>query len=351
MSSLPIRNTPNSILMVGTFFSNVPGTCSVSEEMAERLTSCGWAVFTTSARRTRLTRLMDMVATTWSKRGNYRLAHVSVYSGSAFVWAEVVCWVLRRIGRPYVLTLHGGNLPAFSRNRPARVRRLLRSASSVTTPSAYLLEQMRLYRPDLQLVYNGVDLAACEFSLRKAPRPKLIWVRAFHNIYNPVLAAEVVARLAVEFPGIELIMLGPDKQDGSLELFRQAVLRLGLEDRVSIIGGVPKKDVPGWLKRADVFLNTSDVDNAPVSVLEAFACGLVVVSTRVGGIPYLLKDGQNGLMVPPGDADSMTKAVRRVLTEPGLSETLSRNARSDAASFDWNVVMSQWQHLLTSTVS
>jgi glycosyltransferase involved in cell wall biosynthesis len=107
--------------------------------------------------------------------------------------------------------------------------------------------------------------------------------------------------------------------------------------------------VADWLNHGDVFLNTTNEDNTPVSVLEAMACGLCVVSTEVGGIPHLLAHEVDSLLVPPNDVTAMAAAVRRVLTERGLAEKLSRNGRLKTEQFDWSVVMPQWKELLTTT--
>ena len=117
---------------------------------------------------------------------------------------------------------------------------------------------------------------------------------------------------------------------------------------VLFVGGVANSEVPMWLNRGDIFLNTTHVHNTPVSVIEAMACGLVVISTNVGGLPYLLTDGEDALLVPPDDAEAMAAAVRRVLTEPGLAERLSANARRKAESFDWANVLPMWRKLLGS---
>ena len=124
-----------------------------------------------------------------------------------------------------------------------------------------------------------------------------------------------------------------------------------MADRIAWPGGVPKADVPAWLSQGDIFLNTTNADNTPVSVLEALACGLCVVSTNVGGIPYLLEHEEDALLVPPNDLEAMAAAVRRVLTEPGLAERLSRNARKKAKGFDWSVVLPQWEELLWAMAS
>ena len=89
---------------------------------AARLRESGRRVIATSKQPGRVARLLDMVSTTIAKRHEYGVAHVDVYSGPGFLYAEAVCAVLRLLRKPYVLTLHGGNLPEFSRRWPGRVR-------------------------------------------------------------------------------------------------------------------------------------------------------------------------------------------------------------------------------------
>jgi glycosyltransferase involved in cell wall biosynthesis len=249
--------------------------------------------------------------------------------------------------KPYALTLRGGNLPVFAQGSGKRVQRLLQSASVVTTPSAYLFEQMRPYRQDLVLLPNPLDLAKYPFTHRKHPAPNLVWLRAFHDIYNPSLAVRVVALLAKDFPAVRLVMSGPNKGDGSRESTMDLVLKLGVLERVTCLGGIPKDDVPHRLHQGEIFLNTPRVDNTPVSVLEAMACGLCIISTNVGGIPYMLEDEYDALLVPAGDPAAMAKAVQRLLTEDGLAERLSGNARRKAEQFDWSNILPIWERLLT----
>lgn len=334
------------ILLVGNFLSGAGFNRGVCEDLAERLRAAGWQVITTSHKPGRLARLVDMVSTAWRRGREYDVAQVDVYSGPAFLWAEAVCWVLRRVGKPHVLTLRGGALPPFAQRWPGRVRRLLRSATAVTTPSRYLLEQMRPYREDICLLPNPLDVSRYPFRLRVWPQPHLVWLRAFHAIYNPTLGPRMLTRLVKEFPDVSLLMVGPDKGDGTLQETQMLAADLGVADRIAYSGGVSKSAVPEWLGRGDIFINTTNVDNTPVSVLEAMACGLCIVSTDVGGIPYLLEHERDALLVPPGDPDGMAAAVRRILTEPGLAERLSRNARAKAEQYDWSVVLPQWERLL-----
>ncbi len=339
-----------TILLVGNFLSPALSVRSVSEDLAARLSAAGWCVLTTSRHPGRFRRVLDMALTTWRRRHDYTAAHVEVYSGPAFRWAELVCRLLRGLRKPYLLTLHGGNLPAFAERRPERMRRLLGGASAVTTPSRYLLERMAPYRADLRLVLNPLHLRAYNFRLRAQPAPHLVWLRAFDAIYNPSLAPRVLAQLTADLPDAHLTMIGPDKGDGSAREMLRVARELNVAERINRPGGIAKEEVSDWLNRGDIFLNTTNVDNSPVSVIEAMACGLCIVSTNVGGIPYLLEHGRDALLVPPDDVKAMADAVRRILTFPQLAGKLSHNARKKAEQHDWLVILPQWERLFEAAI-
>jgi glycosyltransferase involved in cell wall biosynthesis len=341
---------PVPLLLVGNFLSGSVGTRAVGEDLADRLRDAGWPVLATSTKVGKLARLSDMLATVWHRRHDYAVAQVDVFSGNAFVWAEVVCGALAAARKPVILVLHGGNLPAFARRWPGRVRRLLGAAAVVVAPSPYLLVEMRKYREDLELLPNPLAIERYPFRLRSDPEPSIVWLRALHKIYNPSLVARVVAELAADHREVRAAMFGPDNRDGSAEALLRLARAVGVADRVVLRGGVPKRDVPSCLAEGDIFLNTANVDNTPVSVLEAMACGLCVVTTRVGGVPYILEDGHDALLVPPDDAPAMADAVRRILADRALAARLSRNARRKVERFDWSAFLPEWERLVSEAM-
>jgi glycosyltransferase involved in cell wall biosynthesis len=334
------------ILIVGNFLSSAYGTQGICEILADKLVKADWSVETTSTQTSRLLRLLDMLSTIWRTRRHYEIAHVDVFSGTSFIWAEITTWLLRRLKKPYILTLHGGNLPPFAQRWPGRVERMLRSADAVTTPSHYLHDNLSHYRDDIQVLPNGLDLSAYHYQLRQQVKPNLAWLRAFHEIYNPSMVAAIIAQLAPDFPELELTMYGPDKADGSLQRMRQKAKEHGVNERIHTPGAVPKTKVPEYLSQHDIFLNTTTAESFGVSVMEAAALGMCIVTTNVGELPYIWTDGEDALLVPPNDPEAMANAVRRILTEPGLAEKLSRNARAKAEQFDWSVMLPQWEQLL-----
>ena len=342
-----VTTARKAVLFVGAF----PGPAAldryVSGDLALRLQSLGWRTRVTSRRLRRLTRLWDIMIEIWRARGEYEVACIDVFSGPAFLWAEVAAWSLRRLNKPYVLILHGGSLPEFAARWPGRVRRLLASANIVTAPSGYLEQRMAHYRPEIRVIPNPIDISLYPYRERSPARPKLIWLRAFHEMYNPVMAVKVVAALSSKYPDIHLTMVGPDKGDGSLQRTKAEVVKAGLVEKVRFSGPVQKNEVPRVLAEADIFLNTTNVDNTPVSVIEAMACGLCVITTRVGGTPFLVSDGRDGLLVECGDVKAMAEGVARLLEDEHLARRLSQTARQKANDWNWPRMLADWDRLLS----
>ena len=345
------RDRRPRLLFVGNFLSGTLAHRHYCEDLTDRLEVRGWSILKTSTSARRAVRPFDMVRFTVMNRRRYDLAHVDVFSGSAFIWAEAVCFALRRLHVPYLLTLRGGNLPAFAHAWPNRTKRLLRTAALITVPSAYLADHMRPHAGDVTVIPNAIASSQLPFTHRERVRPRLIWLRSFHEVYNPTMAVDVIAELRRTHPDATLTMIGHDKKDGSLEAVRRLARRRQVDDKLEIIPGIPKSEVGAHLRSADIFLNTADVDNTPVSVLEAMAVGLCVVSTNVGGIPYLLANERNALLVPARDPNQMAHAVRRLVEDAALAGRISANAHAHALGCEWDQVLDRWEAIFQGMIT
>lgn len=341
------------ILIVGTHLSEHGGHRTPSEDLRDRLREVGeLEVLSCSDRRLGLTRLAHTLGTIVRHSRRIDLAIIDVFSGRAFVLAELARAWAARTGARTALTLHGGGLPDFAKRKRDRVQGLLLSADYVTSPSAYLAESFSDVR-DVKVLPNAIDLA--QFSAEQdgdgagrspGASPHLLWVRAFHAIYRPWDAVEILHRVGQIHEDARLTMIGADKGDGSLQRVRDTARRFGLEERVLVIPGIPHEDIAGMLRSADVFLNTTSVDNTPMSVLEALAIGVPVVTTAAGGLPHLVEHGRSALLSPIGDIESMATQVLAVLKDPAVANRLREGGWAIAAAHDWSRILPRWQDLI-----
>lgn len=340
----------SGVLLIGNFLSSHTGTRSVCEELSLRLSERGWKTIESSHQLGRIFRLVEMLSSVIVYRKEYQVACVDVYSGLAFFWAEMVVWALSLLRKPIILILRGGGLVEFAQRHSLRVSRFLRQGQIIITPSLFLQAGLKPYSPAIRYLPNAVEVNHYEFQLRYHPSPKIIWLRAFHKIYQPELAIKAISFLTGELKEISLIMIGPDKKDGSLPSVLKLAEALGVASIVDIAGSVPKSEVPMWLKKGDIFLNTTCFESFGVSVLEAALIGLPIVTTDVGELSYLWENEKTAMLVPPNDHVAMAVALKRILTEPELAQLLSKNARRKAEQFDWSVILPEWEALFEKVI-
>ncbi len=272
---------------------------------------------------------------------------IDTYSTLNFYYAIASGMLCRWFGISYCCVLRGGNLPARLRKNPRLCKLLFSNAMENIAPSGYLQEAFQQAGYRTRIIPNFIPIDKYPFLQRQQLRPRLLWVRAFDSTYNPQMAIQVLQQLSLRFPDAELCMVGPDK-DGSKAACEHLAQVLGLTDRVRFTGQLSKLEWIALSADYDIFINTTNFDNTPVSVIEAMALGLPVVSTNVGGMPYLIAHGQEGLLVDEGDVAGMTAAIARLLEEEEFAAQLIRQARSKAKTFDTEHVIAQWKKLLNT---
>jgi glycosyltransferase involved in cell wall biosynthesis len=251
------------------------------------------------------------------------------------------------LGVTYIPCLHGGNLPERIKKWPALSKKLFGGAYINVAVSGYLQQPMAQHGWPSTVIPNPINIRQYPFKHRAACRPRLLWVRSFHQLYNPQLAVRVLANLSAKYADAALTMVGPDK-DGSLAQCTQLAKQLGVESKMAFKGFLSKQE---WVQLAadhDIFINTTNFDNLPVSVIEAMALGMPVISTNVGGLPWLVEDGITGLLVPANDEAVFTAAIEKIVANPPLADALSGNARQAAENYDWKNVGVLWHTLLDS---
>lgn len=339
--------------IVGPLLGHHPGwVVSQGERLAQRLVDDGVTVRTTSGRIGRAARAVDTVRTIRSWKGDVDVVVVMVFSGPAFAMTDLATRSAGALQVPVVLWLHGGNLPDFARRHRRWADAVGRRAAAVVAPSPYLVGAVGTATTRgpgrAPVVIPNVLAEACRpFAPRRPLRPRLLWMRTFHPLYRPEWAIDVLARLLDHCPDATLTMAGQDR--GGLSTVRTKVHDAGLDQHVRFAGflDAPAKDHA--FADHDLFVNTSAADNAPVSLLEAAAHGLPIVSTAVGGIPDLFPDGGAALLAD--DPAGLAEAAVRLLDDADLAAALAGAAHDRARESTWERVGPRWRRLLEEVVA
>ncbi len=333
------------IIYIGNNLSEKSNYHSAMAALTKLLQCEGHLVICSSDKTYKIFRLWTMCYTIIKYRKTTDLVIIDTFSTSNFYYALITSQLARIFSLKYIPILHGGNLPYRLRNSEFLSTLIFKYAELNVSPSLYLVREFQKYYYETVYIPNSIPIAEIPFKLRTVFEPKLLWVRAFDRIYNPAMAVKVLAILKTSYKNASLCMVGPDK-DGLLNEAKILVKQLGLVESVTFTGVLPKEQWHQMSENYDIFINTTNIDNMPVSVIEAMSLGLPIVSTNAGGLPYLIENGEDGLLIPVNDENKMAEAIITLLNNPKKAMELSVNAREKAEKFDVNWVKTQWQKLL-----
>jgi len=303
----------------------------------------GYSITVSSDKTNKILRLMDMCFSLLKniKKTDYVL--IDTFSTINFYYALIISQLARLFHVKYIPILHGGNLPERLHKNKFYSDLIFNNSYKNVAPSNYLKSAFENNGYETMFIPNILEVENYDFKNRASFEPKLFWVRAFKELYNPTLAIKVLDLLKETYPEAKLCMVGPFVDD-SYEKCLKLVKDLKLENSVEFTNVLLKED---WHKKSedfDIFINTTNFDNTPVSVMEAMALGLPIVSTNVGGMPFLIEDKIDGLLVEKDNLDQMVNAIISILKSK--YPKLSLKAREKVVTFDWNVVKNQWIKIL-----
>ncbi|MEH6514607.1 MAG: glycosyltransferase family 4 protein [Maribacter arcticus] len=271
---------------------------------------------------------------------------VDVYSTSAFYYALWISSLAKIFGpRELILVLHGGNLPNLYTFNTKRVTTLFNRATCIIAPSHYLKNFFEEQGFKLTLIPNIIQLEQYPFKERSVARPKILALRGFKLTYNPLMTLRAVRTLLQNGVAVEVLLLGNEDEEGY-----QQVMHFISENRMEkSVTVMPKQDKSTWIemsKAYDIMISNPVIDNTPVSIIEGMALGMCVVTTNVGGVPFICEDGKNAVFIENNDDEGLADCIAMLLKDRSLAATLSTNGRLMAAQYDWAQVKQEWKRIL-----
>ena len=254
-----------------------------------------------------------------------------------FFWVTLPVLLLLKAKRNRViLSARGGDAGRFFKRWKPIVKCVLKIPQIVTVPSGFLQKEFSdLLQIRALIVPNIVDLHLFPFRERSFIQPQFITARHLEEIYNIACTIRAFKKISQAYPQSRLTIVGDGSQRESLQ---RLIHSLGLNGNVRLAGRVPHDQLPALYDLHDIFINSSNVDNLPGAILESFASGLPVVSTRAGGIPYLVQDQKTGLLVELEDCEALAEAAISLIVSPKTAQRIAQNAFEYVREYSWNNV-------------
>ncbi|HXT68046.1 MAG TPA: glycosyltransferase family 4 protein [Nitrospiraceae bacterium] len=247
----------------------------------------------------------------------------------------------RLFGKPVVLNYHSGEAEDHLAHWGRLIHPWLKLVDEIVVPSEYLRRVFATYGYRARVIHNTIDIERFQYRVRKPLRPKFLSIRNFEWYYGVDHTIRAYALLKTRYPEATLSIVGAGSQETELKRLCRS---LGIEG-IRFLGAVDPADMPSVHDGADIFLNSSLIDNQPLSILEAIASGLPVVSTGVGDIVNMLEDGVTGTIVPERDSAAMAAAATRLLEYPDRARSMASQAYAQLDRYSWSRVGSQWSTL------
>jgi glycosyltransferase involved in cell wall biosynthesis len=267
------------------------------------------------------------------------VVHVFSASYSSFLLSPLpAIAVAKALGKPVVLNYHSGEAPDHLR-RSAIARTIMRSGVDLNVvPSAFLRDVLASFGIAARVVTNSIDVQRFAYRARDPLRPRILSTRNLEPMYNVAAVLRAFARIQAVHGDATLTVIGSGSQ---AEMLRALAESLRLR-HVTFVGSVPPDQIHRYYAEADIYVQAPHIDNMPLSVLEAFASGLPVVATSVGGVPAILTDGVHGLLAPPDDHEAIASHVLNLLASPDDARRLAAAAHATCAGYAWPVARQGW---------
>ncbi len=280
-------------------------------------------------------------ATLLARVRRYDVIHVFSASYLSFVIAPTPAILVSKLYRkPVLLNYHSGEAEDHLRRWKTAIR-TINLVDKIAVPSGYLVDVFAEFGFTTRAIFNFVDTDAFHFRERKPLRPLFLSNRNLEPMYNVGCVLRAFAIIQQRYPQARLIVAGDGSQRAALEsLARELQLK-----NVEFIGRVAPERMPTLYDAADIFLNGSEIDNMPISLIESFASGLPVVTTDAGGIPHIVTNEKSGLVVRRGDYNAMALCAMRLLEDEELASRIAATARDECRKYRWDFVRSEWLKL------
>ncbi len=270
------------------------------------------------------------------------VVHLLANSGwSWHLYAAPAIWLAHFLGTPLILNYHGGDAEKFFTRSWRWIQPSVARVSNIIVPSRFLEEIFARHGITAIVVHNCIDTELFSPSRPASDfndAPRILISRNLEKIYGIDLAIAALPKIIETFANAQLIIAGSGPE---LPHLQQQVEQLGLAAHVEFTGRLSRSQIAERYRNSHLLLNPSRVDNAPISITEALACALPVVSSRAGGVPRLVEHGKQALLVEVESPSALASGVLQLLSDPALMQQLATQGLLYADLFRWQQIRQQ----------
>lgn len=293
--------------------------------------------------RTLLTTSLFILLLFW-RVWRYDVVHLFSASYLSFLMTQTPAILVARLFHVSVILNYHSGEAADHLTRWRRTAIPVMRFCHIVVPSDYLVEIFARFNLRAEAIFNIVDAGKFQFRVRRPLRPAFLANRNFEPHYRVATVLRAFALIQRVRPRASLVVAGEGIQRAELEtLARELSL-----NNTTFTGAVAAEKMPELYDAADIYLNGSEIDNMPLSILEAYAAGTPVVTTNAGGIPYILRHEETGLLVSCGDAEALARAALRLLDDEEFAAHLARRAHDECAKYTAERTGREWGELYRS---
>ncbi len=332
-----------SILFVGSFLSGVHQTKDVAETISEKLIDYNITSKLVSFKKNKIFRLLDIILNLIVFKGEF--VHIHTFSDQAFNIAIIASYLATIRKKKIIFTLHGGRLAEFETKNPEKVFKTLKRAYKILTPSLFLQSHFLKKKYIVEYLPNPIDGAKFPFKERLESKSlRILWVRAFVDIYNPELAINTLFELQKKYPEATLTMIGPDR--GIQKKCEELIEELKLQKSIDLVGPIANDILYKYYQTHDVYINTTSYESFGLALMEAASCGIPIVSSNVGEIPFIWQHKKNMMISTSLDSSSFTEKILELVSNNSLKKYIILNAKELSKKYDIKQVEKCWSKIL-----
>ena len=331
-----VMNDVKKILFVTNFRPGVGGISGQVEILQKMLRKEGYTaeIFNTKAS---VWKRMWMIPKLRRTARGFDVLHVHCCSGWGFLPAVLGIKAGKQLGKRVVLTYHGGGGASFFDKHPRLVRKYLTCTDANIVLSGFLAEVFEKHQLANTIIPNIIELDESLFRQRETVQPKFICVRSHEDLYNIPCILRAFQMVQARVSEASLTLVGDGSQH---ERLIQQADEMGLKN-VVFTGRVHNYQIYDYLDQADIMLSAPKVDNMPVSLIEAMNAGLLIISSNVGGVPYMVEHGRTGLLFASDDDMAMAEQMLWALFHQDECLQIIKNAKEEVKKYSWEVIGQQ----------